>query len=167
MNSRQELKYNDQYTERGKFNSLTNLPDRILLQKNSKNGYLLILLGIVLLVVNLVLYLTVFNQSNGLLFGMILLAFVSIAAGIYLISQRQTLLLDCNYFEINGVRTEWTKLNRVSKDSFQAYGGVTFKNLYFEIKDNQEIEFTYNFLNYSSEDIEQLVYMFWKRGTKN
>ena len=166
MSPLEELNYNEQYTQWNKYNSIHTLPSNVIFQKNLKKGYWLLLAGFILLTIDVVLANFVFDPTSTLITLCHCLVFIVFVAAIYTIMQKQKIELDLNTISIKNDVIEWSNIERILKHSFEAFGGLTFKNIIIETKDNRKIEFTYNFFNYESSDVEQLIYMFYKRSTK-
>ena len=165
MYSPEEITFNEQYTQWNKYNSFANLPENMILQKKPKRAYLFLLLGIVLIAVAIFLFTAEFKPSDAVIVLIALLAFMSLAAGIFSLVQKQKIILEQKSILIKSDRIEWNEIESISKYSFQALGGINFKNIILETKDHRKFEFTYNFLNHNATDIEQIIYMFWKRAT--
>ncbi len=166
MSYPKDLTFNEQFLEFNKYDSIENIPTELKLESNKKRGLYLILGGIVLLIFAIILSFTFKSISNSFSIFSLLGAFVCFAGGIYSLVSKTVIELKPEGIQFKNVNIQWNEISVISKTNFQAFGGLTFKNIIIEYSESSKLEFTYNFLNHPSNDIEQLIYLFWERGRK-
>ena len=166
MNHPKELTFNEQYREFNRYDSIENIPKELKLVSNKKRGLYFVFGGIVLLVLSISISFTFKSISNSFSIFSLLGAFVFFAGGIYSLVSKTVIELKPESIQFKNEIVQWNDISVISKTNFQAFGGLTFKNLILEYSESSKLEFTYNFLNHPSNDIEQLIYLFWERGRK-
>lgn len=171
MSEKTELKYNDFYTEIVKWNDISTLPDSIKINGRKVYFYIELIIGWIALLVYCV-FSFIFNYELHFanIIGLILFSCIMSLAGIWKLNNRaNNIILTKEHFIINKIKHNWIDISQIFKLTEHKSSILRSRNyLFIELrkKDDTIIKFSCEEQNYNVTDIEQLVYMFWRRGTK-
>ena len=170
MSEKTELKFNDFYSEIVKWNNISTLPDSININGRKVYFYIELIIGwIALLIYCVFSFIYNYELHFTSIIGLILFSCIMSLTGIWKLNNRANkIILTKEHFIINNIKHNWIDISQIFKHT-EHRRSILGSSLFIELrkKDDTILKFSCEEQNYNVTDIEQLVYMFWRRGTKH